>query len=109
MKTKNNLLILVLFLGYLMVGCDNYLDVTPKDKQTQEQLFATRSGFYAAVNGVYNKLVADALYGRNLSFEMIDVLAARYLPTASSGSMLADAVNWNYSGEQLKTSLSSVW
>lgn len=109
MKTKNNLLILVLFLGYLMVGCDNYLDVTPKDKQTQEQLFATRSGFYAAVNGVYNKLVADALYGRNLSFEMIDVLAARYLPTASSGSMLADAVNWNYSGEQLKTTLSSVW
>lgn len=109
MKTKNNLLILVLFLGYLMVGCDNYLDVTPKDKQTQEQLFATRSGFYAAVNGVYNKLVSNSLYGRNLSYEMIDVMALRYSPISTTGSMLSDAVTANYSGEQMKSALSSVW
>lgn len=109
MKTKNNLLIIVLFLGCFLIGCDNYLDVTPKDKQTQEQLFATRSGFYAAVNGVYNKLVSNSLYGRNLSYEMIDVMALCYNPISNTGTMLSDAVTANYLGNQLKSTLASVW
>ncbi len=109
MKTKNNLLILVLFFGGIFAGCDNFLDVTPKDKQTQEQLFGTRSGFYAAINGVYNRLVSNSLYGRNLSYEMIDLMALRYKPIASTGSMIASAA-WNdYSNKDLKLTLADVW
>ena len=45
---------LLLFAGS---GCSDFLDVQPKDKQSEEQLFATRGGFYTAVNGIYNKLM----------------------------------------------------
>ena len=68
---------LLLFLGS---GCSDFLDVQPKDKQSEEQLFATRGGFYTAVNGIYNKLASSSLYGKNLTYEMIDILAFRYTP-----------------------------
>ena len=109
MKTRNYILIIVLLLGGFLAGCDNFLDVTPKDKQTQEQLFGTRSGFYAAVNGVYNKLVSNSLYGRNLSYEMIDLLALRYKPVSSSGSMTDAAVRNDYTNQKLKSTLEDVW
>ena len=57
---------LLLFLGS---GCSDFLDVQPKDKQSEEQLFATRGGFYTAVNGIYNKLASSSLYGKNLTFK----------------------------------------
>ena len=40
------------------VGCSSFLDVQPKDKQSEKQLFATRGGFYTAVNGIYNKMAS---------------------------------------------------
>lgn len=102
------MLLLILLTGALY-GCSDYLDVTPKDKQTQEQLFGSRDGFYAAINGVYNKLPSTALYGRNLSYEMIDLLALRYIPVSTTGSMSQAAVGWSYTNDNLKSTLASVW
>ena len=34
------------------VGCSDFLDVQPKDKQSEKQLFSTRGGFYMAVKGI---------------------------------------------------------
>ena len=106
---RNGLVYVFLLLGSLVAGCSNYLDVVPKDKQTQEQLFATRSGFYAAVNGIYNRLALDALYGRNMSYEMIDLLALRYSPTVSTGTMVAATLSWDYTNSYLKSTISTVW
>lgn len=109
MKTKNKLILMLILLSGVFYGCSDYLDVTPKDKQTQEQLFGSRSGFYAAVNGVYNKLPSTALYGRNLSYEMIDLLALRYNPVSTSGTMISATVGWTYTNDNLKSTLTSVW
>lgn len=108
MKTMNKLLY-VFVLSVVLAGCSDFLDVTPKDKQTQEQLFATRNGFYAAVNGVYNTLSSTALYGENLSYKMVDLMALRYAPIATSGSLISAAAQWNYTNTYLKSALSSVW
>lgn len=108
MKTINRLLY-VFVISVVLAGCSDFLDVTPKDKQTQEQLFATRNGFYAAVNGVYNTLSSTALYGENLSYQMVDLMALRYAPIATSGSLIAAAAQWNYTNTYLKSALSSVW
>lgn len=108
MKTMNRLLY-VFVISVVLAGCSDFLDVTPKDKQTQEQLFATRNGFYAAVNGVYNTLSSTALYGENLSYQMVDLMALRYAPIATSGSLIAAAAQWDYTNTYLKSALSSVW
>ena len=42
----------------LFTACDDYLDVTPSDKQTAAQVFASKEGFYTAANGDFFKTTA---------------------------------------------------
>ena len=78
MKLRNIILSGLVLASF--VGCADFLDVQPKDKQSEEQLFATRGGFYTAVNGIYNKMASTSLYGKSLSYELVDVISKRYLP-----------------------------
>ena len=96
---------LLLFLGS---GCSDFLDVQPKDKQSEEQLFATRGGFYTAVNGIYNKLASSSLYGKNLTYEMIDILAFRYTPLSVNKYYTA-LVKPEYTDETVEANLSNIW
>ena len=56
-----------------MVQLHHWLDYKPSDKQSEEQQFSSKDGFYAAVNGVYNRMSGNSLYGKYLSYDMIDI------------------------------------
>ena len=58
----------------LWYSCTDWLDYKPSDKQSEEQQFSSKDGFYAAVNGVYNRMSGNSLYGKYLSYDMIDIL-----------------------------------
>ncbi|MDR1274753.1 MAG: RagB/SusD family nutrient uptake outer membrane protein, partial [Odoribacteraceae bacterium] len=94
--------------GLLFAACSDFLDVTPKDKQTREQLFATRGGFYAAANGIYDGLAADALYGRNLSYEMIDILGKRHV-TIDANEYFKQLNAFNYGDPLVAGALQETW
>ena len=57
----------------LWYSCTDWLDYKPSDKQSEEQQFSSKDGFYAAVNGVYNRMSGNSLYGKYLSYDMIRV------------------------------------
>lgn len=107
MKFKYNILALVLFL-FMGNACSDFLDVQPKDKQTDKQLYATKGGFYAASNGVYNKLSSSSLYGKSLTYEMIDVLSKRYGPQTNN-TYLTALTAWDYTDSQVEQKISAVW
>lgn len=107
MKIKYNL-IAVLLLLFISTSCSDYLDDQPKDKQTDKQLYATKGGFYAASNGVYNKLSSSSLYGKTLTYEMIDVLSKRYGPQTND-TYLTALNSWDYADSQVENKVSSVW
>ena len=90
------------------VGCSSFLDVQPKDKQSEKQLFATRGGFYTAVNGMYNKMASSALYGKNLSYELVDVISKRYQPLPVNTYLIALST-FAYTDEDVKKALESTW
>ena len=90
------------------VGCSSFLDVQPKDKQSEKQLFATRGGFYTAVNGIYNKMASPALYGKNLSYELVDVISKRYQPLPVN-TYLTALSTFAYTDENVKKTLESTW
>ena len=90
------------------VGCSSFLDVQPKDKQSEKQLFATRGGFYTAVNGIYNKMASSALYGKNLSYELVDVISKRYQPLPVN-TYLTALSTFAYTDEDVKKALESTW
>ena len=88
MKVKKSLNILVLTLAATtFTGCSDWLDYTPKDKTTEAQQFSSRAGFYSAVNGVYNDLSSNSLYGNTLSYGAIDLMSQRYESGSNSNNM----------------------
>ena len=68
----------LLIVVFVLSSCESWLDVKPNDRISEDATFATERGFEMALNGVYIELNDDALYGRNLSYEFVEILAQRY-------------------------------
>ncbi|MBQ4445269.1 MAG: RagB/SusD family nutrient uptake outer membrane protein [Prevotella sp.] len=99
---------LLFFGACFFTSCDDYLDVTPSDKQTAAQVFASKEGFYTAANGIYDALASDELYGKQMTWEAMDLMAPSYVTTYSMQYMKSLAAN-NYSDAYSAPILSSIW
>ena len=97
----------------MLSGCTDWLDTQPNDKQSEEQQFSTKDGFYSAVNGVYNRMSGSNLYGKTLSYGDLDLLGQYYIVEQSNqGSYykyLRALTNWDYTEEGVSAVLSSTW
>lgn len=91
----------------LLGGCSDWLDYTPKDKQTDTQLFSTRDGFYEAINGVYNRLISSTMYGENLTYGMLEAMGQRYALNSLHG--LYNFSKYTYTEKYAAKRLKSVW
>ena len=101
----------ILFIGCMLLttsACSDYLDVQPKDKQSEEQLFATKGGFYSAANGIYNQMASSSLYGSNLSYGFVDILSKRYVPLASN-TYFTELNKFNYSEQKIDQQITNMW
>ena len=94
-------------------SCTDWLDYKPNDKQSEEQQFSSKEGFYAAVNGIYNRMSGNSLYGKYLSYDMIDILGQHYTVEQSDESdyykYLRALTEWDYSNESVTSVLSAIW
>ena len=61
-----------------LTACDRWFDVNPQTEVKQKELFSTDQGFYNALMGVYLNLSDPELYGGELQFGLVDVLAQTY-------------------------------
>lgn len=57
--------ILVTFLAFLLVSCEGWLDIKPKEYVPSEDIFATRENIYSALVGCYDALQLQHYYGRS--------------------------------------------
>lgn len=105
---KLKVYILLLEAMFLLAGCSDFLDVVPKDKQTAEQLYSTKAGFYTAVNGIYDGLSSEDLYGGKMSWEAIDIMSKRYV-TTKANLYFKDLSNNDYSSIYVAPALSAIW
>jgi len=80
----------------------------PIDRQTVEQLFSTKEGFYTALNGVYNNIGSDYLYGKQLSWEMIDVIAQRYA-ISTNNDLGTKQASFDYSDAAVASGIEAMW
>ncbi len=63
-----------------MIGCTNWLDVKPKVNVEDHEVFKNEQGFKEALTGLYIKMTEPTLYGKELTYGFIDILAQRYVP-----------------------------
>lgn len=97
-----------LFAGTI-TSCSDWLDYNPKDRQTANSQFSTRSGFYSSVNGVYNNLLSGTLYGANLTYGMLDLMGKRYYTGSISSSLKYKYSHYNYTDDDVSDAFSSLW
>lgn len=91
-----------------LCSCADFLDVRPKQELVEGELFKSASGFEDAIYGVYGSLQTTALYGKNLTWFMNEILAQNY------GSYLNNDVTpiarYDYENARVVTPLlSEIW
>ena len=76
MKTCINIIIISLL--FFLVSCDSWLDLKPETQVTEDELFNSGDGYRASLNGLYKTMGTASLYGRELSFGMVDCISQQY-------------------------------
>ncbi len=114
MKKLNVLGIIIMSLFTL--SCSNWLDVKPKSEVESDLLFEDEGGFKSALTGVYGRMCGENLYGRELTFDLLEELAQRYDAGQKYASLTEEARLRMYDykndyteGVSSKVRLSNIW
>ena len=75
---KKILYTMILACVALLASCDSWLEVKPYDKISEDELLKSEEGYQKMLNGIYIDLNSEALYGKSLSVEMIEVMGGAY-------------------------------
>lgn len=69
-----------LFIGtlFVLVSCENWLNVTPKTEMKAEEMLSNETGFDDLLTGVYSLMTTANSYGSDLSVIYLDVMAQYY-------------------------------
>ena len=67
-------LLFLLLISLVTISCDGWLDVKPQDEIDEKDLFATGNGYHHLLNGIYYGLSDQSLYGRELTWGIVDAL-----------------------------------
>lgn len=106
MKIKNILLYLIL-IGTL-VSCNKWIDVKPTDRLSEDLLFADKTGFVKALNGVYIEMANTSLYGQFMTAGAVDVLAQYYYIVGTTNPY-SDYCTFNYTSAGSKSGFDNAW
>lgn len=96
----------------LFVSCTNWLDVTPKDIVDEEDLLESHLGYRNALNGVYKQMGETGMYGKELTWGFIDVLAnPYYLGSGYIGRYHSyyKVANYQYTDTDVKSYIENIW
>lgn len=59
----------------ITTSCESFLDITPEGQAKRDELLLTTEGLEEAMYGVYAQLRSTTLYGQELHFQTLEVLA----------------------------------
>ena len=107
-------LLLVLLVSLSTISCDGWLDVKPQDEIDEKDLFATGDGYRHLLNGIYYGLSNSSLYGRELTWGIVDALGQcfDFSNTHSTNAGWLDkygATGYEWENYQLKPAIETMW
>ena len=92
----------------MFTSCNQWLDIDPKDKIVDENLFSDYRGFRNSLNGIYQEMASPALYGRELSWGMASALGQEYAAN-ESGVVYQEIQKYNYENASVKSVIANIW
>lgn len=106
MKNRSMYIVLLVVVS-LFSACENFLDVKPKSQVAASVLFENERGFQDALCGIYTTMTDVSLYGRELTFGMVDVLGQVYESVGTG--QYSDVKSYKYDNNNVTSLLSSPW
>lgn len=107
MKIIKNILIAA-FPLFLLSSCGNWLDVTPKSQVGLDKMFRNEQGFEDVLIGCYTSMTKKEIYGGEMSYATMDVLA-QYYQTDASSHAYNDLAKYNYTGDKAVKAINELW
>lgn len=104
---KNIYIVLMLIAALGTSSCKKWLEVKPKTEVEASVAFRNEQGYKDALTGVYLDMTTNSLYGKELTFGMLDVLAREY--TTVDGSSYGGYETFNYAQDSLKNKIDASW
>ena len=104
-RFRNIMILLVLFVGGS--SCDSFWDVQPKGEVLEGDLLKDAKGFENALYGVYAKMGTAGLYGQNLSYYALDLMAQYY--TSSNNEEAEPLILYDYKNTKVEDRFYNIW
>lgn len=96
---------------FINISCENYLDIDRDNEITEKDMFSTSYGFRTAINGLYINMADKDLYGKELSFALVDVMSRQY--DINKDNMFDDLYVDIYNGEtetkEVTNKIEDIW
>ena len=111
MKMYIQRLIWMTCLAAMLAGCSKWLDVQPYDQIGEDELTSSEEGFQKMLNGIYLELNDDALYGKTLTTEMVEIMGGAYEIGDQTlvWQNYPDLKKYNYGTEYWRGRLDQTW
>lgn len=99
----------VLLLLGTMTSCNDFLDITPDGQEKQETIMQTPEGIESALYGVYSQMRSTSLYGSNLSFKVLDIMAQHFTVYGGNNNHLEALARYDYTYSDVETDFADIW
>lgn len=106
MKTIKYIL-MALACGISFSACDDFLDITPNGQINGNEMLSTPEGIEDALYGTYAQLRSQTLYGQELSFSTIEILAQNF--TCKGNTAIEAMGNYEYANTSVKGMFEGIW
>ncbi|MCR9011813.1 RagB/SusD family nutrient uptake outer membrane protein [Gabonibacter chumensis] len=109
---KSMLRIIAVLSVFAFTSCEKWFEVTPAGEVAEDDLFRNAEGFRNSLNGIYQGMSRASLYGQELSWGFIDVLAQYYDVRNCDDigyRVVIDADDYNYSHATVRPRLDTLW
>lgn len=109
MNMKKLLSILSIACLTLFPSCNDWLDVTPQGQVEAEELYETTQGCNSVVTGIYHTLSSSSLFGQNLSYGLIDIMAQYWDFSTNTSHIYYPATQFDYDDTNVDGQITTMW
>lgn len=109
MKTRIKYIVASFITLFALQSCEKWFDVTASDQIKAEDQFASVDGFRDALTGVYLILGRESLYGKDMTYNMMDILGQQYQTFTGSSSKYTDMQFFKYRTVRSEELIKNVW
>lgn len=106
---RSSYILLLIVMATLGTSCSKFLDVKPKTQIDADVAFNDEQGFMDALTGVYLKMNADGLYGKELSFGLTDVLGKEHTRFTSTFNEYYEAALYHYTNAAIRSKIDGIY